>query len=177
MRRVAILPPEILYHMIKRSFILPLLLVMLPFAGKAQTDSTAYVEYLKAICITPRFPDTFRDNGQPVELTLVYTVSKGTKTMRCFPEDIPDSIRQYFRESERVIMETDWSKIFPALGARGDFSVAVPVIVRFVNDPEINSGQEKTAIDRLFNFARKVALPYRVCDPVFMTFRRGAHGE
>lgn len=164
--------PEILYDMIRQLLISLLLLMMKPFAGKAQMDSTGYRNYLRAVISTPHMPAILDDYGGPTELTIVCTISKGVRTVRYFPENTPDSIRLCLREPEKVIMTTDWEKIFPSLSAKGDFSIVVPVILRVVDHKGVNRRQEQISLEHLFNFADRVALPYQVCDPVFMNFRK-----
>ncbi|NML40127.1 hypothetical protein HHL17_23210 [Chitinophaga sp. G-6-1-13] len=151
--------------------------IMMPFVGKAQMDSLGYRNYLRAVISTPHMPLAIEDYGGPTELTIVCTISKGVRTVRYFPGDTPDSIRLCLRGPEKVIMTTDWEKIFPSLSAKGDFSVVVPVILRIVQHKVVTSRQEQMSLDRLFNFADKVALPYRVCDPVFMNFHRKDYSE
>ncbi|MBC9909307.1 hypothetical protein [Chitinophaga varians] len=151
-----------------------LLFVTMPFAAKAQ-DSTAYLEYQKAISQAPRFSTTFQQKGQPFELVLVCDVSKGEKTVRYIPGDISDSMYEYFREPARILMEMDWVKIFPSLSVKGDFSVVVPFIVRFKNGPWVDTEQELGTLYRLFGYTKSLGLPYRLCDPVFVTLRRNEH--
>ncbi|NLR67506.1 hypothetical protein HGH92_24590 [Chitinophaga varians] len=167
--------PTTLWNMLKQPWCFLLLFVMMPFAGKAQTDSAAYIEFQKAIRQAPRFSTTFQQNGRPFELALVCEVSHGEKTVRYIPGEVPDSIYEYFSPPVRVLMQTDWAKIFPSLSVKGDFSVVVPFVVRFENDPPVTVKQEMAILQRLFGYMTSLALPYRVCDPVFVNFRRKEH--
>lgn len=146
--------------------------ILMPFAGKAQMDSTAYAEFMRAVSKSVRLSVDFIDHGQPTEFALVYTHTKGKRTIRCFPEGIPQKVRRCFGESERVIRDAKWRQIFPGLAASDDFSIAVPFVVRIENDPNANSFNEGKTAEERFNIGTKVAPPYRVCDPVIVTLKR-----
>lgn len=145
-------------------------LIMIPFAGKAQTDSAAYEVFIRDICRAPRMSAAYQYYGQPFELTMVYTISKGKKTVHYFPENIPGVIRADLRECERILKGTKWDVIFPALKAEEDFSIIVPMVFRFEDAPGITKREETVTIERLFDFTHKIDPPYQICGLLFINF-------
>ncbi|NML40126.1 hypothetical protein HHL17_23205 [Chitinophaga sp. G-6-1-13] len=144
-----------------------LLLIMFPFAGKAQEDSL-YDPLIRKILTSARIPRAIIQQAKPTQLTIVYTVSDGKKSVRYFPEE-SDSLRGGFQACERILMEADWAKMSPKLYAKGDFSIVLPIAIYINKDGSSTASvMEKDALGRLFDFCRKVAPPYQVLSPIIM---------
>ncbi|NLR67507.1 hypothetical protein HGH92_24595 [Chitinophaga varians] len=146
-----------------------LLLVMLPFAGEAQEDSL-YKPLMVKISKNVRVPRSIRRAAKATQLTIVYTVADGKKSVRYFPEKESDSLRSGFQACEQILMEADWAKIAPKLYAKRNFSIVLPVAIYF-RDGSNSSNEsviEEDALGRLFDFCTKVAPPYQVLSPLIM---------
>lgn len=145
---------------------------MMPFVGNAQVNAPAYTTFVQEVIRQTRVSAPYQNSGEPSELTMVYTVSNGKKTIQYFPQDISPRLKEGLWRSEAVVKKTKWEKIFPALRKEEEFSIVLPMVFRFTEDPDISQQQEAASIGRLFNFAREVKPPYQICATVFVTVLR-----
>jgi hypothetical protein len=91
--------------------------------------------------------------------------------VRYFPEDTPDTLRQGFRNCEKALLETNWAKLFPRLCTKGDFSIVVPVIIRFDDYPY--NKRDTADVARLLDFCKKVEPPYKILNTISIVAFRG----
>ncbi|MBC9935047.1 hypothetical protein [Chitinophaga qingshengii] len=139
--------------------------MMMPFAGQAQADTAVFNRYYEKAYRAMNFDKVITQTKTPV-IVMVYTVEKGKKIISYFPEQVPDTLIQCAKGAEKVIMETDWKAIFPALNPRKPFCIVQPVAVLEMENDRIDHKRLYSVINNSFSFWRQMKYPIWVCMPM-----------